>query len=79
MEVKGTQNTGHEILLTPGEVRLARKAAPHTALFVLHSVIVTESGGKTLASGGIPRIIKPWNPTKAMLKPSACFCKLPPQ
>ena len=76
VEVKGTQTAGDKILLTRGEVRLARKKSPHTALFVAHSVAVVEDGGKPRVSGGGSRIIRPWNPTSAMLKPLVYSCEI---
>ena len=79
VEVKGSQTTGDEIWLTPGEVRLARKESPHTALFVLHSVTVLENDGTPEVSGGKSRVLQPWNPIDSMLKPRAYSCTLPPE
>jgi hypothetical protein len=79
VEVKGSQTAGDEIWLTPAEVRLARKESPHTALFVLHSVTVLENDGTPEVSGGKSRVLQPWNPNDAMLKPRAYSCKLPPE
>ena len=77
VEVKGTQTDGDEILLTPSEVKLARAKSPHTALFLVHSVNVTGSDVEPRVSGGCIRIIRPWNPTDAMLTPLGYSCELP--
>lgn len=79
VEVKGTQTAGDEIWLTPAEVRLARKESPHTALFVLHSVTVLENDGTPEVSAGKSRVMQPWDPSDAMLKPRAYSCSLPPE
>ena len=77
VEVKGTQTAGDEILLTPGEVRLARDKFPNTALFVLHSVKVVEGNGGPTVSGGQARVVQPWNPDDSMLTPLGFSCALP--
>ena len=77
VEVKGTQTAGDEVLLTPGEVRLARDKSPNTALFVLHSVKVVEGKMKPRVTGGEIRIVRPWNPADSMLTPLGFSCVLP--
>ena len=60
VEVKGTQTTGAEIILTPNEVTFATRHADQMALFVVHDVIVSRKDGKPIASGGDDRVINPW-------------------
>lgn len=77
VEVKGTQTAGDEIILTPGEVRLARDKCPNTELFVWHSVTVVEGNGAPAVKGGHHRLVSPWNPEDAMLEPLGYSCCVP--
>ncbi len=77
VEVKGTKTAGTEILLTPGEVSLAHAKYPNTALFILHSLTVVEGHGDPMVKGGTVRIVKPWKPEDAMLKPLGYSCQIP--
>jgi predicted RNA-binding protein with PUA-like domain len=77
VEVKGTRSAGQEILLTPGEVRLARKKSPDTALFVVYSLTVTKSDGKPIARGGRVRVLQPWNPDDRRLEALGYTYELP--
>ncbi len=79
VEVKGTQGDGGEILLTPNEVAFARKHRESMALFVLHSVGVSMDGKGPKASGGVVRILHPWNPDEGVLTPVGFTCALPAQ
>ena len=58
VEVKGTQTTGDSIILTPNEVRNAKKHK--TALYVLHSIKVDMVRKNYRLSGGDEKIINPW-------------------
>lgn len=69
IEVKGTQTAGDTILLTPGEVNFARSNVKSMALFVLHSINVTEKHGEFTVSGGEHRLFKPWNLNSGELIP----------
>ena len=65
VEVKGTQSNGAEVLLTVGEVKHAQKHPNQSALFILHSVVVTEDGVR----GGDTIVRKRWNPRDQNLAP----------
>jgi hypothetical protein len=65
VEVKGTQSKGSDVFLTAGEVRHARKHPGQSALFISHSVVVTQDG----VSGGDTIVRIPWNPSDQNLAP----------
>ena len=68
VEVKGTQTDGNSIILTPNEVKNAKKHK--TALYILHSINVNIYRGKYKLSGGIGKILNPWKIDKqGKLKP----------
>jgi len=67
VEVKGTQTTGSEILLTPGEVQFAAAHQAQMVLFVLHSISVSPET-KAL-SGGQQFVVAPWIINSGALKP----------
>lgn len=68
VEVKGTQTDGNSIILTPNEVRNAKKHK--TALYILHSINVNIFRKKYKLSGGIDKIVNPWKIDKqGKLKP----------
>jgi hypothetical protein len=69
VEVKGTQTTGEEILLTPNEVTFATRHPDQMALFVVHDVIVSRKDGKPIASGGGDRVRNPWSLDTTRLTP----------
>jgi len=77
VEVKGTKTAGEEILLTPGEVGLARRKFPHTALFIVHSVKVLETDDPPTVTGGRVRLVPRWNPDDSRLKPLGYSYELP--
>jgi hypothetical protein len=60
VEVKGTVTVGEEVFLTAGEVRFAEVHQNDMALFVLHTVEVTEVKGTVRATGGRPVVVWPW-------------------
>lgn len=69
VEVKGTQTSGEKIILTNGEVEFARKHKGQMALFVLHSIKVSEAGGEFHLTGGEMRLIHPWEVDQECLSP----------
>lgn len=56
VEVKGTQSTGEAIFLTAGEVKHAQQYPNQSALFILHSIQV--SNGRAVS--GIQVVQQPW-------------------
>ena len=75
VEVKGTQSNGGELILTRNEVDFAEKNKME--LFVIHSVQVISNGKRHVASGGVVRVITPWRPQRAQLRPIAFMCSIP--
>ena len=69
VEVKGTQGAGDEVFLTRNEVSHALARAPHTALFIVHSIELTGREATRRPSGGTTRLIMPWHPRDASLTP----------
>ncbi len=68
VEVKGTQSAGESIILTPNEIESARHHK--TALYILHSILVTQKAQKYKLSGGKELIMNPWKIDKqGKLKP----------
>lgn len=76
VEVKGTTGGGDSVLLTANEVEHARTQAPHMALFVV-SEIQLDRGPEPVASGGIVRILEPWDIGTCRLRAVAFECALP--
>jgi len=67
VEVKGTQDDGRSVSLSPNEVEHAQKHR-QVALFIVHSVKV--KGKKhPVVSGGKERLVHPWDMAKGVLKP----------
>jgi Domain of unknown function (DUF3883) len=69
VEVKGTQTDGREIILTPGEVEFGRSHKGRMALFVLHSIQVSEGDDGFVLSGGERHLILRWSVDPRALKP----------
>jgi hypothetical protein len=69
VEVKGTQSRGLKIVLTNNEVEFARRNKPAMALFVVTSITLapTPAGGR--ATGGVDRLIRPWDIDEGHLRP----------
>src|SRR5262249_1602762 len=65
---KGTQTKGGTIILTPGEVEFARSHPGEMALFILHSIQVSEGEGGFVLSDGECRLILPWDVDRGSLK-----------
>lgn len=62
VEVKGTQTDGKTVIVTPSEVRSARRN--DTILFILRGVVVDRS---KRVSGGTKLIVDPWTPSDDQL------------
>jgi hypothetical protein len=68
VEVKGTQTIGDSVILTPNEVRNAKKHK--TALYILHSIKVDMVRKTYRLSGGEEKVVNPWKITEqGNLKP----------
>jgi hypothetical protein len=67
VEVKGTQDNGNSVSLTPKEVEHARKHQ-NSALFIVHSVKV-EGKRNPIVSGGKEIFLHPWDISTGTLKP----------
>jgi hypothetical protein len=67
VEVKGTQADGSCIFLTYNEVQCSKEKQPNYALFLLHHVFIDDAEEPT-PSGGVPRIINPFQPKGDRLK-----------
>ncbi len=67
VEVKGTQDNGTLVSLTPKEVEHARKHR-NSALFIVHSVKV-KGKRKPVVSGGTELFLYPWDISTGTLKP----------
>jgi hypothetical protein len=74
VEVKGTQTSGAEVIVTPNEVEFAQKNKME--LFLLHSVEVTLRRTRYLVSGGIERVVRRWRPRLTELRPLAYSCSI---
>jgi hypothetical protein len=68
VEVKGTTTAGESVFVTSGEVGFARKNAPNTALFILHS---GQRDGSGKPVGGNAVMLRPWKPSDDSLSPIA--------
>jgi hypothetical protein len=67
VEVKGTQDTGRSVSLTPNEAEHAKKYK-NSALFIVHSVKV-KGKRKPVVSGGQELLLHPWDISSGTLKP----------
>ena len=67
VEVKGTQDNGNSVSLTPKEVEHAQKHK-NSALFIVHSVKV-EGKRTPVVSGGKEVFLRPWDISTGTLKP----------
>jgi hypothetical protein len=68
VEVKGTQGSGAEILLTRGEVKFHRDNPGKMALYIVAEIQVSANG---TAQGGKTTIKQPWSLNEESLKPYA--------
>lgn len=75
VEVKGMQDDGRTISLTPREVEHAQKN-PNFALIIVHSVKV-QGKRKPVVSGGELLFIHPWDIRQGVLKPRGFVLTLP--
>lgn len=82
VEVKGSQGSPTAVQLTIGEVKSANGAHPETALAIVSNIVVKVTGKgkkrKVKANAGNLRVIQPWRPEPAGLKPIVFQYKLPP-
>lgn len=60
VEVKGTQTCGSSIFLTKNEVDYAQDKSNNCALYVLHSIELTELKSGCKCTGGEEKILNPW-------------------
>jgi hypothetical protein len=67
VEVKGTQDSGRSVSLTPREAEHAKKNK-NSALFIVHSVKV-KGKKKPIVSGGKELLLHPWDISAGTLKP----------
>jgi hypothetical protein len=77
VEVKGTQTDGSGIVLTVGEVEFARSHKGQMALFVLHSIQVSEGEGGFVLGDGERNVIVPWDVDVGTLRPLAFKYEVP--
>ena len=78
VEVKGSQGDGRLVLLTRNEVDFARLNRQNMALFVLHSVVVVEDVPGPSVTGGVQRVLDPWDVSEGELSVVNYAYDLPP-
>ena len=66
VEVKATQTNGEGVFLTSGEVEFARQHNGQMALFLLHSIKVSDN--KKVLTNGQTHVILPWDVDRGCLK-----------
>jgi hypothetical protein len=71
VEVKGTQTTGEEVLLTPNEVRYAQVHKLEMMLFILRDVAVHDDGNGTVTVEGGTVSLQNWDIDTGVLTPLA--------
>jgi hypothetical protein len=77
VEVKGTQLSGREVLLTPNEVTFARAHKNQMALFVVSEIIVDSNDPEVpTASAGNQAIYEPWDVDSGELEPLGYSLKI---
>ena len=74
VEVKGTQTSGGEIIVTRNEVDFAQRNK--IDLFLLYSVNVVLRQKRYIASGGEEYVVSPWRPGAKELRPLAFSCSI---
>ena len=75
VEVKGTQTTGANVILTRNEVKNAKTHT--TALYIVHSIEVNKSRRRYVLSNGIERVFNPWEiSNQGKLRPLSYSYKL---
>ena len=74
IEVKGTTAGYGSILLTANEVALHKSSHPHNVLLVMHDIDLLEM--RTKATGGLLRVLDPWEAESAHLTPLSYSCNL---
>jgi hypothetical protein len=68
VEVKGTTGRLASVIVTRNEVAHAQARKNFCALFVLSDVKLERIEGATTATGGTPRVVKPWRPKASELE-----------
>ena len=70
VEVKGTTSTGETVLMTRGEVRLAKQRHPNTELFVVSRIRIDDAAAqRPIASGGDVSVYRGWAADDSRLRP----------
>jgi hypothetical protein len=77
VEVKGTQSSGEEVLLTPNEVAHARERKNSMVLFIVHSITTTGSEDDPQVNSDKVSILEPWEIDRGTLKPLAYSYQIP--
>jgi hypothetical protein len=77
VEVKGTQSSGEEVLLTPNEVAHARERKESMVLFIVHSITTNGSDSDPQVNSGRVSIFEPWEIDRGTLKPLAYTYQVP--
>jgi hypothetical protein len=73
IEVKGTQTSGEEVLLTKNEVEFAKSHKEQMVLYIVSGIKLNDKGD--IANEGITKKIKPWDIKKGELIPlSYSYC-----
>ena len=68
VEVKGTTSHGESIILTRNEVALHQREFPANALFIVSHIELVK-GEKPVATGGVSKVISPWQINTNLLVP----------
>ena len=76
VEVKGTVGSGTEVFLTCNEVLHAKEQYPNVALALVTQIALTNEG-EPVATGGVLRVIAPWQLDEAALEPMAYAYTVP--
>lgn len=77
VEVKGTTGFGRKVILTANEVALARGDAA-TALAIVSAIELSRVEDGVSATGGELRLLRPWSPQSADLRPLTFEYRVPP-
>jgi len=78
VEVKGTTGLGETFVITRNEHALARRLHPANALVVVSRIeLSAQTDGTTLATGGVRRVVEPWDLGACAPEPIAYECRVP--
>jgi hypothetical protein len=78
VEVKGTTGQGAAVVVTFGEVEHMRGVFPNSVLAIVSSILLRRSGTEPSASGGLLRLIRPWEIADENLRPIGYKYSVPP-